>query len=263
MTTMHSTPVPRDVAASATTSGRATHRARRTTGALVLAAVLAAGCAGDQQGVTDLSTPGSSPAPTAGTDSVVTTVASTTTEPPATTTDAPQTTESVPVPDPTDATEAPDDEPADEASTIESEAVIAAYLAAWQAFTDAARDPEDPELRALVESTRIGVNLERAVTILDELVLNGWVAIEHPVEQSRTAIETGPLIDGDTATVVVCDLDSNIAIEPGGAPDGSDAMVNDSVTARRLEVTLTRVDGAWKVSSGRTIAEWPEVWTCD
>jgi hypothetical protein len=220
---------------------------------LVVGALLWAGCSGGEEGVTDLSF-GAEPASSF--------VAST--EAPAVSGRSVTATTAAPTTAVSSTTEAPaaSSSPATSLETDEADAVIAAYLAAWQAFTDAAMDPTSPELRSLVESTRVGANLERALVILDELATNGWVAVEHPTDPARTTIEDGPFIDGDTATVVVCDLDSNIVIEPGAAPDGSDAMVNDSFTARRIEVTLARVDGQWKVSAGETIDRWPESSTC-
>jgi hypothetical protein len=238
----------------ATTFGAHTGARRSWRGVVLLAGVvLWAGCSGGEQGVTDLSLGAE---PTAGV--VASTEAPAVSDPSVTTTAAPTTalssTTEAPAASSSPATSPETDDEADE--------VVAAYLAAWQAFTDAAMDPTNPEFRALIESTRVGANLERALAILDELVMNGWVAIEHPTDPARTTIEDGPFIDGDTATVVVCDLDSNIVIEPGAAPDGSDAMVNDEVVALRIEVTLARVSGTWKVSAGRILGEWPEALTC-
>jgi hypothetical protein len=139
----------------------------------------------------------------------------------------------------------------------ESQAVIDAYLAAWEAFTVAAMSPGDEVLRREVEQTRTGGNRTEAFRLLDHFVDRGWVSRENVVSPAATAVETLPeFVSDDAATIIVCDLDSNVLVEAGAAPDGSDAVVDDSVTARRLEVTLVKEDGAWRNSSGRVIQEW-------
>jgi len=168
-----------------------------------------------------------SPAPTA---------VATTTEPPAPSTEAPTT-------------------------TIDTEAQLAAaeqaYLDAFDAYIAASRDPSNPDLRAEIERLYTGPNLEFTISQLDGFVRQNLRAL--PAEEpSRTLIlQTARFVTDrtDFIELVSCEVNSEIFVEVGGAPDGSDALVTDEVTVGRLVVRLQQVDGLWKSDSGETIAE--------
>jgi len=165
-----------------------------------------------------------------------TTAVATTTEPPAPSTEAPTT-------------------------TIDTEAQLAAaeqaYLEAFDAYIAAARDPANPELRADIERFYTGPNLEFTISQLDGFVRQNLRAL--PAEEpSRTFIlQTARFVTDrtDFIELVSCEVNSEIFVEVGGAPDGSDALVTDEVTVGRLVVRLQQVDGLWKSDSGETIAE--------
>ena len=196
---------------------------------VVASCLLLAACGGSGSDGDASTTTATSPSTTA---AAVTTTA----EAPATTTEAPTT-------------------------TIDANAQLAAaeqaYLDAFDAYIAAARDPANPDLRAEIERLYTGPNLEFTISQLDSFVEQNWVA--RPAEEpSRTIILATPqFVPGrtDFVELVACEVNSEIFVEVGGAPDGSDALVTDELTVGRLVVRLQRVDGQWKTDSGETVAE--------
>ena len=165
-----------------------------------------------------------------------TTAVATTTEPPAPSTEAPTT-------------------------TIDTEAQLAeaeqAYLDAFDAYIAAARDPANPELRADIERLYTGPNLEFTISQLDSFVEQNWVA-RPAKEPSRTVVVRPPQFLPDRTDVVelvVCEIDSEMFVEVGAAPDGSDSLVTDEVTVGRLLLRFIDVDGQWKSDSGELLTE--------
>ncbi len=146
-------------------------------------------------------------------------------------------------------------------TTIDTDAQLAAaeqaYLDAFDAYIAAARDPSNPDLRAAIERLYTGPNLEFTISQLDGFVEENWVA-RPGNDPSRTMIlRTSRFVPDrtDFIELVSCEVNSEVFVEIGGAPDGSDALVTDEVTVGRLVVRLRQVDGLWKVDSGETIAE--------
>ena len=159
-------------------------------------------------------------------DSAATTTSPSTTT--ATVTTATTTTNAAPV----ETTEAP-------STTIDETEQLAAaeqaYLDAFDAYIAAARDPSNPDLRAEIERLYTGPNLEFTIDQLDGFVEQNWVA--RPGEEpSRTIILLPPqfLPDRtDFVELVACEINTEVFVELGAAPDGSDALVTDEVTVRR------------------------------
>jgi hypothetical protein len=132
-----------------------------------------------------------------------------------------------------------------------------AYLDAFDAYIAAARDPSNPDLREEIERLYTGPNLEFTIDQLDGFVQQNWIA--RPGEEpSRTEILAGPQFLSDRSDfieLVACEINTEVFVEIGAAPDGSDALVTDEVTVRRGLVRLRSIDGAWKADSGETLAE--------
>jgi hypothetical protein len=108
-----------------------------------------------------------------------------------------------------------------------------AYLDAFDAYIAAARDPANPELRAEIERLYTGPNLEFTISQLDGFVREGWVARQAD-QPSRTMVVVSPqfLPDRtDIVALVMCEIDSEIFVESGAAPDGS-ASSNGHCTVR-------------------------------
>ena len=194
---------------------------------VVASCLLLAACDGSSSDGDTSTTTNATPAPTS---------VETTTKPPALSTDAPTT-------------------------TIDIEAQLAAaeqaYLDAFDAYIAAARDPSNPALRAEIERLYTGPNLRSTISQLDSFVEKNWVA--RPAEEpSRTIILLSPQFLPDRTgyvELVACPINTERFVEVGGAPDGSDALVTDEITVRRLLVRLQLIDGQWKSDSGERLAE--------
>lgn len=178
--------------------------------------------------------------------------ASTTASP--TTTTATTTTASTSTAPPVDTTEAP-------STTVDTEAQLAAaeqaYLDAFDAYIAAARDPANPDLRAEIERLYTGPSLEFTLSQLDSFVDNNWVARPGD-EPSRTELLLSPQFlpeRADVVELVACEINTERFVEVGGAPDGSDSLVNDEVVVRRELVRLELIDKQWRSRSGETLAE--------
>ncbi|RLE25024.1 MAG: hypothetical protein DRJ50_03720, partial [Actinobacteria bacterium] len=142
---------------------------RRMVAVLVLAALAAGACSGSDE--------------SASTEPTVTSAPSTTVAEPTSTTDAATTTN-------VEITAAP-------STTVDDEARLRAaedaYIASWEAYHAAILDPSDPDLRAEVERTYTGGNLEGVVDTLDGYVAAGYVARLHPDVPARTVVLSAPM----------------------------------------------------------------------
>ena len=154
-------------------------------------------------------------------------------------------------------------------TTLDADAQLAAaeqaYLDAFDAYIAAARDPANPDLRANIEALYTGPNLEFTISQLDSFVEQNWVA--RPGEEpSRTMILESPqfLPDRvDLVELVACEIDAEVFVELGAAPDGSDALVSDRIVVRRGLTRLELVDDQWKSRSGEVLAEIADPEDCN
>lgn len=101
---------------------------------------------------------------------------------------------------------------------------------------------------------------------IETLRSNGWLARPNPEIADTSTVEGEPeLLDGPPATkarVTVCTISAGVIYKPGGAPGGSDLIVNDEVVARRELITLALQDGAWKLQEGTGLGIWRGEATC-
>jgi hypothetical protein len=206
---------------------------RRSAVMLVLAALAVAACSGSDEAATTEPTTTSVPAttaaePTTSTDAATTTVVETTAAPPTTV----------------------DDE-------ARLRAAEQAYIESWEAYHAAILDPSDPDLRAEVERTYMGGNLEVAVTALDGFVEADYVARANPdVPASVVIVESALFVPGETdrAELISCEINSEAYFEVGSAPDGGDALVRDEAVVLQLLVRIKLTDGVWKSESGEVLS---------
>jgi hypothetical protein len=199
----------------------------------MLAALAVGACSGSDEAATTEATATSAPAttvaePTTTTDAATTTVVETTAAPPTTV----------------------DDE-------ARLRAAEQAYIESWEAYHAAILDPSDPELRAEVERTYMGGNLEVAVMALDGFVEADYVARVNPdVPAQVSLLNPAMFVPGETDLVdlIACEINSEWYYEVGARPDGGDALVRDEVVAVRLLVRIRWANGAWKSESGEVVA---------
>jgi hypothetical protein len=138
------------------------------------------------------------------------------------------------------------------------QAVAAAVVEANAAYLYAVYNVGAPDAldRLIASTTENGPLRAQGLARYQELVDNGWRARPNPVIPDLLTPERIELIDAVTAEVVVCEIDSGVVYEPGALPDGSDAIVNDTVTARRTRAVMKLVDGVWQIDSGKNIGSW-------
>lgn len=132
-----------------------------------------------------------------------------------------------------------------------------AYIASWEAYHAAILDPSDPDLRAEVERTYTGGNLEVAIAALDEFVDANYVARVNPTVAAEVLLLTPAMfVPGETDLVdlIACEVNSEWYFEIGTRPDGGDALVRDEVVALRILVRIRWEDGEWKSESGEIVA---------
>ena len=206
---------------------------RRTVAVLVLAALGAGACSGSDDA--------------SSTDPTATSAPSTTVPEPATTIDVATTTSA-------EATVAPSTTVDDDARLRAAEQ---AYIESWEAYHAAILDPSDPELRAGVERTYTGGNLDGVLETLDGYVAAGYVARVHPDVLARTVVLSAPMpIPGepDRVDMIVCEVNSELYFEVGSAPDGGDALVRDEVVTVRILARLKFENGEWRSESGKRLS---------
>ncbi len=115
-----------------------------------------------------------------------------------------------------------------------------------------------PTFAAEIERLYTGPNLEFTIDQLDALVEQNWVAQPNSDEPSRSLILLSPQPVPDRpelVELVACEIDSQVFVEVGGAPDGSDELVDDQIVIRRILVRMEAVEGKWKSRSGEVLGE--------
>lgn len=141
----------------------------------------------------------------------------------------------------------------------EEQAVVDALWEARVLAVEALMDPDAPGLEARLDATYARSGQARGVleNIMQELrdrhlrvYLNAETPWSMTVESLTFYIEPYPNVD-----VQVCWVDPSILYEPGGAPDGSDVIIDDDVVATRAIYTLVPEDGRWQLWNAQRIAE--------
>ncbi|WP_300625526.1 hypothetical protein [Ilumatobacter sp.] len=186
------------------------------------------------------------------TDAVVPTTApdtSTTTDstpPPSTSDPAPTSIETIPLTVPS-TTEVPLDD-----LTAEEREVVEFVLESFRLFNELRLDPTNDDKYDAALALRTGASLDASRGLIDEYRENGLMGTPFPNLPSTITpfLDTITIAeDGSSASVDVCWLNSNILVEVGGNPDGTDRVLNDIISAEYERYTLTRVGGAWLIAS--------------
>lgn len=229
----------------------------RARGVLVVAALTLGACSGESAApatTVPATTASTSPTTTAPAPATTPTTAPVATTPP--TTAPPTTLATVP---PT----VPATIPADLAQAQQD--VIDATVAAWQTFRTAVRDPQNEDKLGALATAASGPTLERWITTLAELVTSGLIAVENPT--TPAAIEIYPetvVVDvaAGTASVEYCRIGSDLGIEVGGNPDGTDKIVINEVNAYHERSDLVFTNGRWLDNDGVLIEKWAGAAAC-
>ncbi len=231
-------------------------------GALIVAVLAVTACSGGDDPDADATTlaPPTTPTPTT---AAPTTAAPTTTAPPATTalpvTQAPT--------NPPSTTTPPVSAPVSEPVVPEDTRRVLVDLArrSWELFNDAKLDPTDDAKVAAIGDVRMGASADFVIEVLGRYRTENWRSVANPtVPASITPYPETLRLDpsGDSATMRFCQVNSNIVVEVGGNPDGTDAVIADGALIEIGELTFTLVDGAWFESNVIQIDRQPEVTVC-
>jgi hypothetical protein len=152
---------------------------------------------------------------------------------------------------------------------VTNAAVIAAAVQSRQDYLYAVRNYDAADALDVLGHTTVRDSPSWALITsnIDTLRTHGWRSRENPAVPSTLTVEGDvTLPDGPTgmrAQLTVCTIDSGVVFEPGGAPDGSDAIVNDQITAIRDRITMVRDEGgAWKLYEGAGMGSWPGATSC-
>jgi hypothetical protein len=62
-------------------------------------------------------------------------------------------------------------------------------------------------------------------------------------------------IDDGMATIELCEVNSFIRVQVGGAPDGTDLVVDDSITVIRQRQSFVVEDGSWKMNDAERLVD--------
>jgi len=186
--------------------------------------------------------------------------------PPATTAAAPITTAPTTMPETTPpASDTATTEPVDEEAAAK-QAVIEAAEHAWYVFNEAKLDPTDEQKVAAALAASTGNARTWASDALETYrTLNRKSITSTDVPAFVDVYEDSVRVDlwAGTATIELCDLGSNVMVELGSNPDGSDRILDESVTAYHELNTFELVDGAWLYADGTDLAQYPGALTCD
>jgi hypothetical protein len=216
-------------------------RRLHTAGLLIAATAMLAACSDDGD-ASDRTTAPSNRPPALATEPSATTTSTSSTTSTTTTTLAPTTTV--------------------DQIAITKQAVADAAVASREAYLYAVYNLDAPDALQRLEATAAAGSdsLALALDNIETLRTNGWRARPHPdIPDSLTVESEVDLLDGPPATtaeVTVCVIGAGIVYEPAAAPDGSDTIVNDEITARRSRMTLVLENGSWKLSKGVGLGEW-------
>ena len=203
---------------------------------LVVAVTLLAACASDGE---------ASPVSSATTPAVVATSTAPTTTNAPTTTSTPTTT-------------------IDPAVTLAAE-VEADLLESFRLANEALQDPFDSDKESAALEGRIGFASEALRARLADyrshnlaIRLSGVAVASMTVEVPASLVEEG----ADVAELQTCEVDPWLLVEVGAGPNGSDAIVDSTLSSYRSAVFLRNVDGVWLVEGGTELGLWEGVSEC-
>lgn len=235
---------------------------RRLPALLVVAGLTLTACSGD-----DAATPATSAAPTTAVPTPPTSAPTVSTESTGTTvtTAVPTTTDSTSAtPPPTTQTPPKTTVPTNQAQAEQD--VIDATTESWQAFNDALLDPTSDVVIAALERTRTGEALQRVLDIVDQYRSENRKSITNSSAPAKIEIFPESVVvnlDEGSAQVEYCRLGSNIAVEIGGNPDGTDRVIDDSINSYLERDTFVLMAGRWLKSDGVTDQTFQGRMQCD
>ena len=142
-------------------------------------------------------------------------------------------------------------------------------VAALQRHVDAmiavGEQPLDDVLVEAALATATGDGAEFVQRYVDILRRDGYAVRENTTLPSRIEYfdDSATVIDATTGVVDVCDIDADVVVEVGADPGGADRIVDDGLQSSYVSYVLTKIDGAWLVSSRETVIDFPNQEGCE
>jgi hypothetical protein len=128
------------------------------------------------------------------------------------------------------------------------QAVLDAVVRSWRAFNEAKLDPTNDGHTAALSEVTGGDLLASSIEVVARYRAENQRSITHPhVPATIVPYQDTLIIDTATSTAQVdyCRVGSNILVEVGGEPDGSDRVIDDSVNTYIERARLSFQNGRW------------------
>jgi hypothetical protein len=146
------------------------------------------------------------------------------------------------------------------------QAVIEAAEHAWWVFNEAKLDPTNDEKVDAVFDAYTGDARAWIETYLIEQVSANRHSVTLMATPATLAVYPESVsvdLDTGTATADVCEINSNITIEQGGNADGTDRVIDDSITAYHSRQGFELVGDEWQLASSVDIETFDGATACD
>lgn len=146
------------------------------------------------------------------------------------------------------------------------QAVIDAVVASWQAFNDAKLDPTNDDTLSALREVRAGELLMLSTEILARYRAESQRSRTNTQFPATLVPDPSTLVfgsDGSSASIESCNVNSNILVEIEGNDDGTDRVIDDSVSVHIETAELEYVDGRWVEIAGNIIERIEGATSCD
>jgi hypothetical protein len=144
--------------------------------------------------------------------------------------------------------------------------VIDALITSWETLNEARLDPLDDEKLAAMAITRTGDALDRVVQLIAGYRANNQRSVTNRkipamIKPYPDTVELD--LNAGTARIDYCWINSNTLVEVGGNSDGTDRVIDDSISVVSDRDFFELIDGRWLKSGGEVIEIDREGTTCD
>jgi hypothetical protein len=143
--------------------------------------------------------------------------------------------------------------------------VIDALITSWETLNEARLDPLDDEKLAAMATTRTGPALDRAVQILARYRAYNRRSVTNPSTPSKITPYVDSIVvdlEAGTASIDYCWLNSNVLVETGGNSDGTDLVLDDSISAVHDRDYFVLEGGEWLEQDGIVIKRYEDSTEC-
>ena len=143
--------------------------------------------------------------------------------------------------------------------------VIEAAIDSWTAFNNVLLDPGNDDLLRALALTRTGDALDRAIEGVIGYRARNEAERTHPNHPAEITVrEDSVSVDlaSGTATLEYCRVGSNIWVEVGANPDGSDRVLNDEINSYIEMAVFELVGDVWLRTRATEISKYKGELTC-